>query len=692
MIYTMQDYSVNKSIAFERMDIEVKKHIKAFSAICSLAMVFSIFSTTVTADETITTVDQDYITANDGYLPKTSGNYKLESDILVDKSTQIEEDGAQISIDLNGHTITYTTNTNSLYDGSMYVIGKVEGLTVKAGNIQLTVSNGFITTDDNYKGTGSTDHWISNNRENAKSGTDANRGGCFLIQYSSTLTLNDVNISRFHAGDEGGAICISNGSSLNMNGGKIENCTSEKGGGAISVNAAQAASVTSNGVTYNLHGVATLSGTKILNNYAESLGGGIRSNRASIILSDCEISGNTCKNGKKTSANGGGGIQFLKYPSNGQVIKIKGNMQIIGNTCIETPGRSNFFLDGGKSIDLFGDLDPDARIAFGAISESTSPDYFKVGNYAYSLDNFLCDNSEYVPVYYANNKSIRMAQATAPSFDSMNVSIAGNIALNVRLDLGSFANNNTTVSYEYSYDKSGVTKNVSKKLQFSDLTKDGNYYTFSIPVESACMTAPITMSINYGVDGKVTPANEITIEDYANQIMSGQYAEIAKALLTFGGYAQVQLGINTDQLPTVSGVDFHSTFANALTAETYTSPVTGYAASALSLLSETEIKMYFSKATLGDTAPSMTVNYGSSSETVTATTSGNYYVYTIKGPSGSGFAATQFDSEFTYTIGNESGTYSVYTYLKLAKAKGAADLINLAEAYYNFAQQCKLVA
>jgi hypothetical protein len=205
------------------------------------------------------------------------------------------------------------------------------------------------------------------------------------------------------------------------------------------------------------------------------------------------------------------------------------------------------------------------------------------------------------------------------------------------------------------------------------------------------MTAPITITLTYrGKEVEYTT----TVEDvaYESAQKDSSYTNVVKALLTYGGYAQVQLGINADQLPTVSGVDFHSTFANALTAETYTSPVTGYAVSSLSLLSETEIKMYFRKATLGDTAPSMTVNYGSSSETVAATTSGNYYVYTIKGPSGSGFAATQFDSGFTYTIGNESGTYSVYTYLKLAKAKGAADLINLAEAYYNFAQQCKLVA
>ena len=91
----------------------------------------------------------------------------------------------------------------------------------------------------------------------------------------------------------------------------------------------------------------------------------------------------------------------------------------------------------------------------------------------------------------------------------------------------------------------------------------------------------------------------------------------------------------------------------------------------------------------------MTVSYGSSStETITATPNGGYYVYTIKGPNGNGFSATQFANTFDYSVGSVSGTYSVETYLKAVKASGTTStaMKNLAEAYNNFAQKCKALA
>jgi hypothetical protein len=88
----------------------------------------------------------------------------------------------------------------------------------------------------------------------------------------------------------------------------------------------------------------------------------------------------------------------------------------------------------------------------------------------------------------------------------------------------------------------------------------------------------------------------------------------------------------------------------------------------------------------------MTVSYGSGSETISGTPNGGYYMYTIKGPAGTGFPATQYDREFTYSVGDVSGNYSIYTYLKVAKNGGSDALKNLAEAYYNFAKKCKAVA
>ena len=102
--------------------------------------------------------------------------------------------------------------------------------------------------------------------------------------------------------------------------------------------------------------------------------------------------------------------------------------------------------------------------------------------------------------------------------------------------------------------------------------------------------------------------------------------------------------------------------------------------------------MYFKKSVLGDTAPDMTVAYASGgSETITGKANGGYYEYVISGPSGTGFAATQYEASFDFSIGSDiSGSYSVDTYLKAIKNSSTSSdaMKNLAEAYYNFALKC----
>ena len=690
----------------------MKKHIKSIAAFCAMTMIFGMFSATAFAgneepasndpavveilDDTQEQatpaqgpeITQTSINANGKHLPVVSGTYTLMEDVTVESTAQIEEDGAVISIDLNGHTITYSGS------GSMYIVGKVNGWTIDAGNVELEIHDsssnrsGLITVSNNYVGGGSTDHWISGGI-----GTKDNRGGCVLVQNSSKFILNSGTINGFYAGDEGGAVLVSNGAFFEMNGGKITNCEAGNAGGAVSVNcSSNGISKTNNGITYCIQASAWIRGGEISGNKATNLGGGIRNNRANLYLSDCVIKNNTVTNGASDSVNGGGGIQILKDNKITQTIEIKGNVQIYDNVCTANPNRSNLFLDSA-TVTLGGDLDSTAKIAFGNKSNSTDKDLIYINGYDYDIDNFLCDNSSYVPVYNSGSKAIRMATATAPVFDSMNVSIAGNIALNIRVNLKSFANANTTISYAYSYVKAGQTKNVTKTLAFSALEQDGNLYTFTIPVESACMTAPISVAINYGANGKVTPANTITIENYAKEVINGSYPQkskdIAEALVYFGGYAQVQFEVNTDSLPTLNNRDYTQPFADAISGEAY-APDSAFAGATLSMLSENNINLFFYKADLGSTAPAMTVDFGNGSETVQGKKNGSYYVYTIKGPTGTGFAANQYKTTFTFEVNGISGEYSVFTYLKAAKANtnNTQALVNLVEAYYNFARVC----
>ena len=121
-------------------------------------------------------------------------------------------------------------------------------------------------------------------------------------------------------------------------------------------------------------------------------------------------------------------------------------------------------------------------------------------------------------------------------------------------------------------------------------------------------------------------------------------------------------------------------------------PDSAYYGTSVALLSMTTVNMYFKKSAFEGDAPTMTVSYdGGGSQTITATPNGNYYMYTIKGPTGDGFAATLFDVPFSFSVGNVSGEYSIDTYLQVVEYKyhGQTDniLLILCEKYYDYAKK-----
>lgn len=686
------EYIIDIKCEFKKEDMKLKKHIKAFAAICSLAMVFSIFTATVSAsDISVYDVDQKYITDNDGYLPKDDGMYKLTEDIVVNKTTQIDTPDITVGINLNGHKITYTGS------GSMYIVGKVNSTGIVAGNVDLIIGDGTgageITTGEGYTGGGSKDYWISNAFA-TDSTANSGRGGCILLSNSCTFDFNGGTISGFKANDEGGAVHVTNGSTFRMTGGTIKNCTA-KSGGAISVHtSSKGETATINGQSYNLVGYASIRGGTITGNKAE-VGGGIRAFRGSLLLENCVITDNTATSTDK--ALGGGGVQYEQTVDRPQDFYMAGTVKISGNHASD-PNKSDLYFAGNivRYVTLIGDLAAESKIVFGCQNWKTGRSFFELDQHSYDPSSIVCGLATKAPYYDSASDSIKVKDVIDPSFKYYGVSISGDIVLNTKIDLGTFANDDTSVTYEYTYTKKGTPTTVTKTLSFSDLQQDGDLYMFSVPVESACMTAPIKMTINYNNGSTVDNGNGVTIEEYAKDVINGNYGQdikdVAEALIIYGGYAQVQLGINTDKLPTVDGVNFSQPYADNIEGAAYAldkDTNSAYYGSTVSFLSETCVKLYFKKAVLGDQAPAMTVSC--SSAPIQATTSGSYYVYTIYGYSGHGFLACQYDVPFDFSIGDDiSGTYSVGTYLKLVKYSSSASsaMKNLAEAYYNFALKC----
>ena len=645
-------------------------------------------------------ITQDDIDANGGMMPTVSGTYTVAEPVTVSASAELLTPGESITIDLNGQTITYTGS------GSFYKLGYneiVDGAIHVYGNISLTIKDsgtGGTILASGGANKGSVDHWVSITQKNgvAKIGTDEYRGGCILIENGCTFTFEGGTISGFHAGDEGGGVHTSNGGTFIMTGGCITGCSASKNSGGVAVHGASNGTTTNSSIYYHSNAgddpvygpvsivaSAYISGGVIENNTTSGVGGGIRALRGNIEITGGTITGNRANGG-------GGGIAATKGSVYTPSFTISGNPKISGNNS-NSAKFSNLYFADGASFTLSGDLDSGAEIYFN--NSNPGGNSFIAGSYTYSIDSFSSDDPAYIP-YAASNGNIKLS--AIPKVAGYNLVIGGEVMVRANLTLGSFNNNTTTVNYSYSYDKNGTTKNVEKSLTFYQLTKGGDYYYFYIPVESACMTSEITVTINYA-NGEASASSSVVecanyiINHETDQNYTAEAKAVAKSLIYFGSCAQLQFNINTDNMP-----------ANAVPADpfyTYTGasytpaqdPDSAYYGTSVALLSMTTVNMYFKKSAFEGDAPTMTVSYdGGGSQTITATPNGNYYMYSIMGPSGNGFAATEVDLDFTYSVGNVNGTYSIFTYLQVVKDKyeGSSGnvLLKLTEAYYDFANKC----
>lgn len=744
----------------------MKKFTKAIATFCAMAMVVSVFSATVFAEDELNAEDpelqvaevepaaegepaaeeptndpvvqpinnpeepvqanlfangvitQTDIALNGNKMPETAGTYTLGENIVVSDSAQISAAGSQVTIDLAGHKITFTGETN------LYTVGLIEEATVNGKNSVLVHGNIVLTIKDSVgtgeitaanKTTGGIDHWISINKINnvnyPKYGTEPDRrGGCILVQNNCTLKLEGGTISGFHSESDGGAIHISNGGHCVMSGGRITDCHSdgigdkpkEDGAGAISCHCTSQGTSVENALlktsedeeavvtTISLKGSLKITGG-IIDNCSGRWGGAIR-----VLRADFEITGGTIEN---NSGLNGGAICFV---SNGKgSFKISGNPVISENLSSGSGSNvkmSNLWFNDGATATLSDDLASTAKIEFGTSAPTNS--VFNTNGKSYSIESFVCNHPGYHA--YVSGDYIKIEEDyDEPEVTGYKVGLAGEVRLKVYIDFGSIAASDASIEYTYSYKKAGkseVTYNVP--VATDSLSSDSTGLYFWIPVPASCMTTDITTTISF--KGKEV-TDTTTIEAIAHTIINGaatnseyaKYKDLATKLLIYGGYAQVQLQINTSKLPSVENVDFTVAPDYGLSSATYTvatDPDEAFAGGNVSFESQVEVKLRFLKSALGDTAPTMTVTFAEGSKTIEGVASGSYYVYTIKGYDGDGFMASKYDIPFSFTVGNVSGTYSVYTYLQVIYGKGTQSMKNLAQAYYNFAEEASKFA
>ena len=623
-------------------------------------------------------ITQADINLNEGKLPVESGTYKLAQSISVSETTVFDVDGAEITLDLNGFDLTYTGTTG------LFIVGATDGTSVSAA-VKLTITDssdtpGTITATNTTKG--NTDFWIScnNNATALTTGTNANRGGCILIRNSSEVVLEKVTISNFHAEDEGGAIQASNGSFFTMKSGKITNCSAKVAGGAIAGHAA------SNGTTVNgmnLVSTVRIEGGELSGNSARA-GSAVRILRCNYYMTGGVITNNTATGGSGEA----GGALFISKIKRNPYIEMSGNPQIYGNNCSEDSKKADLFFYDKTTIHVVGNLDASAKLVFAGADINNN--FFDISNATYSMNSFISNHDGYIA--YVSGDYIKLKQGVLPKVAGYVIGIGGEIYFKTYVDFASAAQSDVAISYSYVYNKNGTETTISKDVTSYASDAKGDY--FIIPVESACMTADITITLTY--DNRNTDY-ETTVEEVANSSVAidSSYADLVKALLTYGGYAQKQLKINTDKLPVVSGVDFDTAPDYGLTTATYSpasDPASAFKGGNVSFLSKTEVKFRFLKSALGDTAPAMTVTYAGGTKTVQGEVSGNYVIYTIKGADEAGFVASRYNESFSFSVGSVSGEYSIYTYLQVINGTGSQPMKNLAQAYYNFAKEADKIA
>ena len=580
----------------------------------------------------------------------------------------------------------------------MYVLGRIRGTAGDVADINttpinwsdcatgvvLTIEGDGTITGPGSAGHGSTDYWI--NGSGVGIDKSDNRGGCVLIEYGCKFILNGGTITNFKATDEGGAVCASNGSEFIMNGGTIQNCTAKKGGGV----SGQASSATTGPGGENICATITINGGSIKDNEATEIGGGVRISRCKLYLFGGEITGNNVK--ADNGNNGGGGIAYYEG-KHGNVFQMKGSPKVYGNTCKGNANvnKANIQLGNSVVMKLVGDLSSAAELYVGTVSTATEVGIIKTNNQSFNINSIHSD----VPskqAYYNGSSLITLKPNTDPKVAGYVIGIGGEIYFKTYVDFASAAQSDVAISYSYVYNKNGTETTISKDVTSYASDAKGDY--FVIPVESACMTAEITITLTY--DNRNTDY-ETTVEEVANDSVAidSSYADLVKALLTYGGYAQKQLKINTDKLPVVSGVDFDTAPDYGLTTATYSpasDPDSAFKGGNVSFLSKTEVKFRFLKSALGDTAPAMTVTYAGGTKTVQGEVSGNYVIYTIKGADEAGFVASRYNESFSFSVGSVSGEYSVYTYLQVINGTGSQPMKNLAQAYYNFAKEAAKIA
>lgn len=344
--------------------------------------------------------------------------YTLKQSLIQGKSVRLRDDlnnigasngvgsieimGADVTLDLNGHTLTYTGTGNDLFkvtSGSLTITGTTDDdqggiiLGKKVGNVfyvgeagRLWINGGKITTEDSERAIFSrggvvnidggaitknhndiTDNaggiWAHGGELNISGGSidhnSAKYGGGIYTTLGAIVNISGGTIAYNTAAIAGGGICNDHpsyeGSQIIVEGGVIDHNSAPNGGG----------------IYYKSAKSLDISGGTISNNTADENGGGIYVTNSTMNIKGGEITSNTAKTGGGVAARTWCTIDL----SNG---KIESNTAETSGGGIAVDDRSTLNVTGGtiKSNTSKGD---GGGIVFTGVGGTYSGLYVKGG-------------------------------------------------------------------------------------------------------------------------------------------------------------------------------------------------------------------------------------------------------------------------------------------------------------------------
>lgn len=249
-------------------------------------------------------------------------------------------------------------------------------------------------------------------------------------------------------------------------------------------------------------------------------------------------------------------------------------------------------------------------------------------------------------------------------------SLNGTIELNLYMEIGSDIVADKTAYMQFNLPGSNHT---AEKVMLKDARKStrGNtvYYVFSAGVAAKNMTSAITAQFFYQNGSKTTKEYSYTIKDYCDYIIAhpssygAKSVALAKAILNYGGYAQLYYNEKTDDL---ANKDIDSSLPSFTLGSSY-KPVTSGSATGVKWLgstvmttTSTGIRHYF---TLDGSASNYLFTVNGENLSVSSSSSGKYVEIT-------GIKAKDLGTAKVLTVKNKKDNttftlkYSVYSNIK----------------------------